>query len=78
MQGGQQDKGKQQVKWEDILNAWAAIETDLHQVFGVDVESGVLAHRTWRWLNLRITDLINQPSRLRTALNLTVETTRKK
>lgn len=61
------------VQWVDILNAWGAVECDL-QDKGIDVESGILHQRTWRWLNMRILDLINQPSRLRRALNLTTET----
>lgn len=71
-----QQPGKSSVHWQDILTHWNAVESDLHDTFGVDVESGILAQRSWRWLNLRILDLINQPSRLRRALNLTSETTR--
>lgn len=69
--------GAQKISWLDILSEWAAIECDLHERFGVDVEGGDLQHRTWRWLRIRIEDLINQPSRLRQALSLTSETTSK-
>ena len=34
----------------------------MHQVFGVDVESGILADRTWRWFNVRMSAIINDPS----------------
>jgi non-canonical (house-cleaning) NTP pyrophosphatase len=71
----QKPVGQKKLEWVDVLNAWAAIECDLHEKYGVDVESGVLRQRSWRWLETRIFDLINQPSRLRTALNLTSETT---
>lgn len=64
------------VGWSDILNQWGAVECDLHDRYGIDCESGILHQRTWRWLSLRIIDLINQPTRLRTALNLTSETTK--
>lgn len=67
--------GAKQISWETILDNWIAIECDLHDRFGIDVESGILTQRTWRWLCLRIQDLINQPSRLRQALQLTSETT---
>lgn len=63
-----------QVGWEQILNNWRFVETDLHERFGIDCESGILRQRTWRWLKLRINDLIDQQSRLRTALGLTTET----
>ncbi|WLP90259.1 hypothetical protein [Gordonia sp. NB41Y] len=36
-----------------LLDHWSAIELDL-QTAGIDVESGILAERTWRWLELRI------------------------
>lgn len=71
----QKPVGQQKLQWVDVLNQWSAIECDLHEKYGVDVESGVLTQRTWRWLETRIFDLINTPSRLRTALNLTSETT---
>lgn len=67
--------GVESVTWVELLDNWAVIECDLHQLFGIDVESGILTRRTWRWLNTRIFDLINQPTRLRTALNLTSEQT---
>lgn len=59
-----------QLRWTDILNAWPAITLDLHETFGIDVESGVLTQRTWWWLQDRIFDLIDRPSRLRSALNI--------
>ena len=73
----QKPVGQKKLKWVDVLTAWSAIECDLHEKYGVDVESGVLRQRSWRWLEVRIISLINSPSRLRTALNLTSETTSK-
>ncbi|MDK8469820.1 hypothetical protein [Corynebacterium accolens] len=73
----QKPVGQQKLKWVDVLSAWPAIECDLHEKYSVDVESGVLRERTWRWLEMRILSLINSPSRLRTALNLTSEMTSK-
>lgn len=58
------------VSWADIFTQWEAITLDLHEVFGVDTETGVLDQRTWAWLEARITDLINRPSRLRAGLGL--------
>ncbi|WP_424183856.1 hypothetical protein ACOBQX_18015 [Actinokineospora sp. G85] len=40
------------------------VEADLHQVYGVDVESGVLRARSWRWLRTRIVGLLSCESRL--------------
>lgn len=45
------------------------IEADLHQVYGVDVESGVLRERTWRWLQLRILGLLSTESRMQRHFN---------
>jgi hypothetical protein len=51
-----------------VLTAWAAIELDL-QDLGIDVESGVLDQRTWRWLWTRVLGLIANPhTRLHKAL----------
>lgn len=63
-----------EVGWQRVLDNWTAVENDLHERFGIDVESGILHQRTWRWMRIRINDLIDQPSRLRKALGLTVET----
>ncbi|WP_426727156.1 hypothetical protein ACEN2A_01905 [Corynebacterium auriscanis] len=59
-----------EVKWVDILTHWLPAQLDLHERFGVDTESGILADRTWWWLHDRILDLLNSPSRLKTALGL--------
>ena len=58
------------VAWSDIFGQWEAATLDLHDIFGVDTESGVLDQRTWAWLEARIIDLINRPSRLRTGLGI--------
>lgn len=68
------DPEPQKVGWDTILDHWASVEADLHTVFNVDCESDILHRRTWRWLRVRINDLIDQPSRLRTALGITTHT----
>ncbi|MFJ6566218.1 hypothetical protein ACIQNU_02270 [Streptomyces sp. NPDC091292] len=40
------------------------IEADLHQAYGIDVESGVLRERSWRWLQVRILGLLSTESRI--------------
>lgn len=55
------------IPWSLILEHWGDIECDLHEKFNIDVESGILRQRTWRWLRMRITDLTTQPSRLKQA-----------
>lgn len=47
--------------WAEILDVWAFIELDLHDRLGVDVESGILVERSWRWLALRILDAVYTP-----------------
>ena len=46
--------------WEDILHRWALLELDL-QDRGIDIESGVLHERSYRWLQLRGTDIAQTP-----------------
>ncbi|WP_353107859.1 hypothetical protein [Gordonia sp. (in: high G+C Gram-positive bacteria)] len=52
----------------DVLAHWNLAECDLHETFGVDVESGILRERSWRWLELRLRDLIDRGPRLGVAL----------
>ncbi|QIS18528.1 DUF7426 family protein [Nocardia terpenica] len=49
------------LSWREILSRWRELELDLHTVFGVDVNSGVLHERPWRWLEVRIRDIANTP-----------------
>ncbi|WP_395704811.1 hypothetical protein [Rhodococcus ruber] len=59
------------MSWSDILKFWRYVELDL-QDRGIDVESGILHERSWRWLQLRVIDLVTLPgTRLHTALNPT-------
>lgn len=51
-----------------MLEKWESAECDLHEVFGIDVESGVLDDRSWRWLDVRLRDLIHRGPRLGLAL----------
>jgi len=56
--------------WADILfGHWSAIEEDLLVHRGIDVESGILDARSWRWLKARISGLTDDPTtRLHAAL----------
>lgn len=57
------------VSWRDIWSNLDEIETDLHERFGVDMSSGILARRTGRWLRVRIEALLMEAdSRLTRAL----------
>lgn len=49
------------MSWSDILKCWREVEADLHTVFGIDLDSGVLEQRPWRWLETRIADLATRP-----------------
>lgn len=53
-----------------ILGEWGLIEADLHERYGLDVETpGLLESRTWRWLRVRISGLLACESRLHNKLN---------
>ncbi|HYF71190.1 MAG TPA: hypothetical protein VD864_00135 [Nocardioides sp.] len=55
--------------WGDVLERWALIECDLHDVYGVDVgDEAVMTGRTWPWLRLRILGLLTTDCRLSRAL----------
>ncbi|GHE38826.1 hypothetical protein GCM10018785_05460 [Streptomyces longispororuber] len=46
------------------MEQWPLIEADLHEVYGIDVGTGVLRGRSWRWLKIRIPGLLSTESRL--------------
>lgn len=49
--------------WAGLLtDHWAEIEEDLLTLRGIDIESGILDTRSWRWLKARITGLTDDPS----------------
>jgi len=52
--------GKPGLKWSEILKHWNAIEADLQDA-GIDLSSGILRARSWRWLQVRIIGLIGKP-----------------
>ncbi|RLL70308.1 hypothetical protein D7M15_09090 [Streptomyces sp. Z26] len=50
--------------WAQLLEQWPLIETDLHAEYGIDVGSGILRARTWRWLRVRIAGLLTADTRV--------------
>jgi len=53
--------------WAKILTHWNLIEADLQDA-GIDIDSGILKRRTWRWLAVRISGLLSVESRLQRKL----------
>lgn len=48
--------------WRDLLEHWQLVEADLHQQYGLDVEDAqLLAARPWRWLRVRVVQLLSIP-----------------
>ncbi|TXL91925.1 hypothetical protein EW053_04425 [Streptomyces sp. IB2014 016-6] len=50
--------------WDAILEQWDLVEADLQETYQIDVDSGILRDRSWRWLRVRIAGLISTDSRL--------------
>ena len=41
---------------------WPAVEADLHDTYGIDVEDkALMGSRTWRWLSTRVRGLLDRP-----------------
>lgn len=59
--GGSQDQG---LGWSDVLQHWRLIEADFHSEYGVDLSSGILRARSYRWLRVRIEGLLAADTRL--------------
>ncbi|AUV61581.1 tail assembly chaperone [Gordonia phage MichaelScott] len=58
------------VTWPEILEQWVSVTHDLHEVYGIDVESGILRERTWKWFEDKITDLLLRGPRLSVWMNV--------
>jgi hypothetical protein len=57
------------ISWADLLERWALVEADLHDVYGVDMEDhALLERRTWRWLRVRVLGLLRADTRIVRAL----------
>src|SRR4051794_33837540 len=57
-------RGEDGHTWSSILEHWQLVEADLHERYGIDVESGILRARSWRWFRTRIVGLLSCESRL--------------
>lgn len=45
------------------MEHWRLVETDLHEVYGIDVDDDeLMAARTWRWLRARVLSLLDKPA----------------
>lgn len=47
--------------WEKILSHWDDIEWAFQEV-GIDLSSGILSHRSWRWFKVRVLGLVGRRS----------------
>ena len=47
------------LSWFSFLSKWALIEADLHEVFGIDLGDPEMQARPWRWLRVRISQLLD-------------------
>lgn len=45
--------------WENILTHFPALEADLFDI-GIDLESGILQERSWRWLTNKVGGLFSK------------------
>ena len=50
------------ITWADIFGRWQLVEVDLHQLYGVDLASGVWKTRTGPWLRIRVLGLLTEPT----------------
>ena len=56
--------------WDDVIEHFNDIETDFHEIYGVDFGDGVLEQRDWRWFKIRVEGLLIRDSRLALSLGL--------
>lgn len=46
-----------------LLAQWDRVECDFQEHYGIDLSSGVLEHRSWRWFRVRLVGLLSTDSR---------------
>lgn len=56
--------------WERILAHWEALEADFQETYNLDLDSGVLDTRTWRWFRVRVVGLLHRNNRLSDQLGI--------
>lgn len=56
-----------------FLEVWGLVELDFQKEYGIDLSSGILKQRSWRWLRLRMVGLLSIESRVQRVLNPTAE-----
>ncbi len=44
-----------------MVKYWSLIEADLHQFYRIDIQSGILRQRSYKWLIVRIRSLLALP-----------------
>ncbi|AYQ99157.1 tail assembly chaperone [Gordonia phage Bialota] len=52
------------ITWPEILEQWVFLAHDLLEVYGIDVESGILRERTWKWFEDKVIDMLFRGPRL--------------
>ncbi|QDH47619.1 tail assembly chaperone [Gordonia phage Madeline] len=52
------------ITWPEILEQWVFLAHDLFEVYGIDVESGILRERPWKWFEDKVIDLLFRGPRL--------------
>lgn len=51
--------------WTALLEVWALIEADLHEVYGLDLgDDDLMRARSWSWLRVRILALLSTHGRV--------------
>lgn len=48
------------VTWPQIFEAWALVEADFQQVYGIDLEQRIRSC-SWRWFAVRCLGLLSSP-----------------
>lgn len=46
------------VSWDHIFTCWRSVELDFHARYRADFGAGILEHRSWRWFEMRVADLL--------------------
>lgn len=52
------------ITWPEILEQWVFLAHDLLEVYGIDVGSGILRERTWKWFEDKVVDMLFRGPRL--------------
>lgn len=63
-------KGDELRTWAHMLKSWDVLEADFQWHYGIDLASGILKKRSFRWFTVRVVKLMSEDTGFRRELGI--------